>query len=101
MNITEKKTKRITINLTITDYDKIKDSAENAGLTLSDYSRKRLLCHAIYPKLPRIDMEALAILNRVSGMIKQIFKNNAADTSQTWAILEEVKCLAKQIRRIN
>ena len=88
----------ITLRVSADEKKAIRTQADTCGLTTSEYVRRRILGYNVTPKTPKIDMEAITILRQISGMIKQIFKQEITDKTITYQVLNEAKNTIKFLR---
>lgn len=81
------------IRLTPDEDAKIKQSAEAAGVTSTDWIRSAALGHHVQS---RTDMTMLNELRRLGGLIKHIY-NNGADPAATWSALQALEAAAARL----
>jgi predicted DNA binding CopG/RHH family protein len=89
---------RITLRLSDEDHTEIKAAAEAAGLTVSEYVRKRIAGHTVTakPQLPPlIEAEAVRHLAAIGGLLKQLWKEGRGADKATY---QEVKDAAAAIK---
>ena len=91
------KTARYTIRFLPADADLVAERAKQCNLTVAEYIRRRALGVTVNAEYSATDEEAIRILRRTIGLIKQIYKGELADPAQTYAVLQESK---KAISRI-
>lgn len=75
MDADQEKIKVISFRATQSEENKYKQDADIAGLTLSEYIRRRLNGTTIVAKIPLTDRQSIAKLRQIGGLIKQLFKH--------------------------
>ena len=91
------KTERYTVRFLPADAAVIAERAKACNLTVAEYIRRRALGVSVHAEYSATDEEAIRILRRTIGLIKQIYKQELADKKQTYAVLKESE---KAISRI-
>ncbi|MBF0482534.1 MAG: hypothetical protein HQK81_14245 [Desulfovibrionaceae bacterium] len=86
----------LTIRLMASDKSKILENAALAGLTPSEYARRVLLGKKVEAKQPIIEAQAIAKLESIRGLIKQLWKSERFDTT---AVFNHVNQTLAWIRR--
>ena len=66
------KTARITVRFLPADADRIAEQAEQCNLTMAEFVRRRALGVSVHAEYSATDEEAVRILRRTIGLIKQI-----------------------------
>lgn len=82
------KSSRVTVRFLPEDAAKIVEQAKLANLTVAEFVRRRALGISVQAPYSATDEEAIRILRRTIGLIKQIYKHEITDKAQTYAILK-------------
>ena len=88
---------RYTVRFLPADAARVAEQAKLANLTVAEFIRRRALGISISAQYSATDEEAVRILRRTIGLIKQIYKNEIADKAQTYAILKESEAAISRI----
>ena len=85
------------INIRVTEYElkELKEDAEEAGLSLSEYGRRRLLGLRVDSKL---DVRVVGELRRIGGLIKHLHNENNGMYSSESA--EALRTITKFIQKL-
>ena len=79
----------VNIRLTTDEKRRLRNAAEEAGLTLSAYGRRRLLGHVI---VTHSDRKAIGVLRRTGGLLKLVHReSDGAYSEETAAALRDVR----------
>ncbi len=90
--------RRITIRLTDAEFARISGEADTTGLTMAELCRRKLFGRTIKPRLSQTDAEAVTALNRIGGLLKQLFKRERIDGHTAYDMLTELKHAVRQLR---
>lgn len=84
--------KNLTIALSVTEYVTLIAEAEKANLSLSEYARRRIFSKKVTPRTPIADVEAIAEMRRVGGLLKQVWSScRSVPPGETWEMLQAAK----------
>lgn len=75
----------ITVRVYAEDKAWIAANAEAAGLSLSEYARAVLLEKKVQARQPLVDTQAIAKLESIRGLLKQLWKTERFDTSEVFS----------------
>lgn len=84
------KSRRILFRVTPEEEKKYKEDADKAGLTLSEYIRKRLNGSKVEAKQPITDKQTVANLRQAVGLLKQLFRYEKITGEQLDKSLKEI-----------
>lgn len=91
------KSSRITVRFLPADAARIAEQAAQTNLTMAEFVRRRALGSTIHTPYSATDEEAIRILRRTIGLIKQIYKGELADKKQTYAVLKASEAAISRI----
>ena len=75
----------ITVRVYAEDKARIVANAEAAGLSLSEYARAVLLGKKVEAKQPVVEVQAIAKLESIRGLLKQLWKSERFDTAEVFS----------------
>ena len=78
------KTTPLQVRLSEADHALIKKSAEEAGISIGEYVRRRCLG---VPVIHRVDMETLAEMRRLGGLLKHLHNSGLGREEETANVL--------------
>ena len=82
---------RITIRLEDSEYERIGQNATKAGITISEYVRRKIAGHRIEarrPLVPISDRETVKHLASIGGLLKQLWKEGRGADAALFATLQ-------------
>ncbi len=87
-----------TVKVYVSDAEQeiLKEQAELANLTITEYCRRRIFGKKITPLLPQTDREAIATMRQLGGLIKQMYKAGA-EHSATYPVLKKLESAVDKI----
>lgn len=86
---------RIPVRCTPQQKEQIEMNADNAGVSMSEYLRRRGLGETIQSKS---DLVAMGLLNKLGGLLKHSFNTNkGANPKETRAVLLQINTLLKKL----
>lgn len=91
----EERSKKLSLRLTLSEYEEIKSNAAIAGVGISSYIRKRVLGYKIKSKL---SLTMIAELRRIGGLLKLVHleSRNAYD-DRTLEALKDLQAYVKKL----
>ena len=89
----------VSMRLTDAEWKMLQEQSEIAGLSTSEYCRRRVFGKVITAILPQTDREAIATLRQLGGLLKQVYKSEVVDESATYAVLKKINLAVDEIRR--
>ena len=89
--------KRITIRLEGVEFDRVREQVLASGLSIAEYSRRRILGYSIVSKM---DLLMLNELRRVGGLVKHVYKKTGGLYSlETAEALHALTACARKLER--
>lgn len=82
------------IRLTPAEDAKIKQSAESAGVTSTEWMRSAALGHHVQS---HVDMVALNELRRQGGLLKHLHNEGVLDSAASWSALQALEAAAARL----
>jgi hypothetical protein len=90
-----RKHRSVNIRLTPAEYAEVGEAARVAGLSISEYMRRRTLG---IPVMSAVDQEMIRMLSKLGGLQKAWFNELKIHPEQTAAILQEMAAAVRTIR---
>lgn len=89
--------RRVTIRLTADEEQQLRDAADCAGLSISEYLRRRVHGHRV---ASQTDATVIRELRRIGGLLKLVHtESGGAYSQQTAAMLSELRDCIERIAR--
>ena len=91
-------TEHINIRVTLKERSQIQEQAEISGLTISEYSRRRICGRRIFSKIER---EMIFELRRQGGLMKLIFnESHGMYSDKTAEAISSINSFVRKLERI-
>lgn len=90
---------RLTFRLTSTERTELEAAAETAGMTVSEYVRRRALGRKVVAPRSMADTQTLNELRRLGGLVKHLAATGNGNPDDLRAALAELREAAERIAR--
>jgi hypothetical protein len=96
-----KRSRKVTLMYTESEYEEIADNAKDAGITLSTYIRSKSLYGYVHvSKYAHIDTASIRELSRLGGLLKKYYTDTGGDNKdKTSAILDDISSIVNNVKK--